>query len=129
MPTQRPHQSIGGPLPVQASVREPEDAEMGEDLEEIESEVKLMAEKILHYRNTLPEQLKNAFALLASAHRPGFPQVEHGSEPGPSGTPHQGSARLVPISRVSPLLSNFAILLLAPAEFVGRHRASVRTVA
>ncbi|KAK4787655.1 hypothetical protein SAY86_011488 [Trapa natans] len=76
---------------VQASIFEPEDAQMEEDLEQLELEVQNMAEKILHYRSTLSEQLKNAFAVLASAHRPEFPQVDSGSEPRPSGAPRQGN--------------------------------------
>ncbi|KAK4746478.1 hypothetical protein SAY87_012790 [Trapa incisa] len=93
MATQGPQQSAGALLPVQASVSEPGDAEMEEDLEQLELEVKNMAEKILHYRSTLPEKLKNAFALVASAHRPEFPQIDSGSEPSASVAPHRGLCR------------------------------------
>ncbi|OWM64240.1 uncharacterized protein LOC116200500 [Punica granatum] len=97
MAMKRPNQAIGGPDPVRAVVLEPEDAEMEseseEELRRLESEVKQMAEKILHFRRTLPDQLKDAFSLLASAHRPELPPVELGSAAGPSSSSHQGLSR------------------------------------
>lgn len=104
--------------PVQAPVPEPEDAEMEsgteEELEKLESDVKHMAENILQYRSTLPDQLKNAFALLASAHRPESPWEEHGSQLGPSGTSSRGTTHLVSVSRVSPWLLHLQNLGLTP---------------
>ncbi|GAV84393.1 F-box domain-containing protein [Cephalotus follicularis] len=47
-----------------------------------------MAEMILQYRETLPEQLKSTFASLLSAQRPHFPEFELGSEDGPSLEPN-----------------------------------------
>ncbi|KAK4769795.1 hypothetical protein SAY87_030327 [Trapa incisa] len=92
---------------VQASIFEPEDAQMEEDLEQLELEVQNMAEKILHYRSTLSEQLKNAFAVLASAHRPEFPQVDSGSEPRPSGAPRQGPSRDSELVSNSPVSESY----------------------
>ncbi|KAK3194829.1 hypothetical protein Dsin_026139 [Dipteronia sinensis] len=55
-----------------------------EELEKLESDVKQMAQRILDYRATLPDQLKNTFALILSAQRPALPGIEPQSEPGPS---------------------------------------------
>ncbi|KAJ0052455.1 uncharacterized protein LOC116142612 [Pistacia vera] len=55
-----------------------------EDLEKLESDVKQMAQKILEYRATLPDQLKNTFASILSSQRPVLPGFESGLEPGPS---------------------------------------------
>ncbi|KAL5792439.1 hypothetical protein ACOSP7_001033 [Xanthoceras sorbifolium] len=55
------------------------------ELEKLESDVKQMAQKILEYRTTLPDQLKNTFALILSAQRPALPGIEFVSEPGLSG--------------------------------------------
>ncbi|KAL4353455.1 hypothetical protein GQ457_06G032080 [Hibiscus cannabinus] len=54
-----------------------------EDLEEVESDVKKMAEKILEYRSTIPKQLHATLASVLSSQRPDFSDV--GSEPGSSG--------------------------------------------
>ncbi|GFY92562.1 hypothetical protein Acr_08g0009580 [Actinidia rufa] len=60
-----------------------------EELEKLESDVKEMAEKILEYRTTLPDQLKNALASTVAAQRPIFPiRVTDGFEPGSSGNPN-----------------------------------------
>ncbi|XP_039042579.1 uncharacterized protein LOC120181550 isoform X2 [Hibiscus syriacus] len=53
------------------------------DLEELEADVKKMAEEILEYRSTIPDQLKDTLASVFSSQRPNFPDV--GSEPGSSG--------------------------------------------
>ncbi|KAF3441344.1 hypothetical protein FNV43_RR15258 [Rhamnella rubrinervis] len=58
-----------------------------EELEKLEMEVKEMAQKILQYRATLPDQLKDTLASVLAAHRPVFPE---GSEPGTSGDPKPG---------------------------------------
>ncbi|PQM35352.1 uncharacterized protein Pyn_37287 [Prunus yedoensis var. nudiflora] len=46
-----------------------------EELEVLECEVKEMAEKILEYRATLPDQLKNTFASILAAQKPDFLNV------------------------------------------------------
>lgn len=62
-----------------------------EELENLESDVKKMAQKILEYRATLPDQLKHTFATILSAQRPIFPGFVSVSEPGPSGKANPGS--------------------------------------
>ena len=54
------------------------------DLEELESDVKKMAEKILEYRATIPDQLKTTLDSILSTQRPNFPRIDDGSEPEPS---------------------------------------------
>ncbi|KAL4361234.1 hypothetical protein GQ457_04G031570 [Hibiscus cannabinus] len=65
-----------------------------EDLEELESDVKKMAEKILEYRSTIPDQLKSTLASVLSSQRPNFNDA--GSEPGTSGVlnPDSGETEL-----------------------------------
>ncbi|XP_048333626.2 uncharacterized protein LOC107404887 [Ziziphus jujuba] len=58
-----------------------------EELDRLEMEVKEMAQKILHYRATLPNQLKDTLASVLAAQRPVLP---HGSDPCPSGDPKPG---------------------------------------
>ncbi|XP_062090322.1 uncharacterized protein LOC133796706 [Humulus lupulus] len=65
-----------GPEGLEAEAGEPQ------ELEELESEVKEMSEKIIHYRATLPDKLKDTFVSLLTAQRPILPE---GSEPGTSG--------------------------------------------
>ncbi|KAE8697580.1 F-box/kelch-repeat protein SKIP4-like [Hibiscus syriacus] len=60
-----------------------------EDLEELESDVKKMAEKILEYRSTIPDQLKATLASVLSSQRPSFSDIV--SEPGSSGELHPDS--------------------------------------
>ncbi|XVF73200.1 hypothetical protein PTKIN_Ptkin12aG0182200 [Pterospermum kingtungense] len=55
-----------------------------EDLEELESEVKKMAEKILEYRTTIPDQLRTTLDSILSTQRPNLPGIDDGLEPGPS---------------------------------------------
>ncbi|MBA0554253.1 hypothetical protein Golob_013369, partial [Gossypium lobatum] len=55
-----------------------------EDLEELQSDVKEMAEKILEYRATIPDQLKTTLDSILSTQRPDLPRIDDGSEPGPS---------------------------------------------
>ncbi|TYI14954.1 hypothetical protein ES332_A08G155800v1 [Gossypium tomentosum] len=55
-----------------------------EDLEELQSDVKEMAEKILEYRATIPDQLKTTLDSILSALRPDLPGIDDGSDPGPS---------------------------------------------
>lgn len=62
-----------------------------EDVEKLEEDVNEMAQKILDYRTTLPDQLKSALASSLVAQRPAFPtHLSHGSEPGPSGCTNPG---------------------------------------
>ncbi|GAV81047.1 hypothetical protein CFOL_v3_24506 [Cephalotus follicularis] len=80
----------------------PQTLETDKELDSLESDVKRMAEKILQYRETLPEQLKSTFASLLSAQRPHFPEFELGSEDGPSLDPNPpDSGGLVESSRRS----------------------------
>ncbi|XP_022757333.1 uncharacterized protein LOC111304730 [Durio zibethinus] len=58
--------------------------ESEEDLEELESDVKKLAEKILEYRSSIPDQLKTTLDSILSTHRPNIPGIDDGSEPGPS---------------------------------------------
>ncbi|GMN44887.1 hypothetical protein TIFTF001_014088 [Ficus carica] len=60
------------------------DATESEDLEKLESEVKEMAEKLLRYRETLPNKLKNTFSSVLAAQRPVFREL---SVPGTPGEP------------------------------------------
>lgn len=63
-----------------------EEREGGEEVEKLEADVTQMAQKILEYRTTLPDQLKSALASSLVAQRPPLPtHLPHGSEPGPSG--------------------------------------------
>ncbi|XP_030457259.2 uncharacterized protein LOC115678095 [Syzygium oleosum] len=81
-------------LEAPASAEIPEDAEVGhesaEEIERLESDVSRMAEKILHYRTALPDQLKQALELLKSAERFDFA----GSRPGTSGDSDQGAGEM-----------------------------------
>ncbi|KAI3829236.1 hypothetical protein L1987_03353 [Smallanthus sonchifolius] len=52
-----------------------------EELENLEEDVKLMAQKIADFRKTLPEQLKDTLASIISAQRPA---IDDDSDPGPS---------------------------------------------
>ncbi|KAA8516040.1 hypothetical protein F0562_019219 [Nyssa sinensis] len=57
-----------------------------EELEKLEADVKQMAQKILEYRATLPDELKNTLALIIASQRSIVAtNLEDGSEPGPSG--------------------------------------------
>lgn len=70
-----------------------------EDVEKLEEDVNEMAQKILHYRTTLPDQLKSALASSLVAQRPAFPtHLSHGSEPGPSGCTNPGDVLLLGFS-------------------------------
>lgn len=66
------------------------DPESEEDLEELESDVKKMAEKILEYRATIPDQLKTTLDSILSSQRPNLPGIDDGSEAGPSGEHNAG---------------------------------------
>ncbi|XVF22556.1 hypothetical protein REPUB_Repub12eG0181900 [Reevesia pubescens] len=69
-------------------VSEPESEE---DLKELESDVKKMAEKILEYRSTIPDQLKTTLDSILSSQRPNLSGIDDGLEPGPS---REGNADL-----------------------------------
>ncbi|KAK9279955.1 hypothetical protein L1049_013639 [Liquidambar formosana] len=49
-----------------------EDEPKLQEVEMLESQVKQMAHKILHYRTTLPDQLKTAFSSILTVQRPFF---------------------------------------------------------
>ncbi|XP_044493838.1 uncharacterized protein LOC123217119 [Mangifera indica] len=70
-----------------------------EDLQKLESDVKQMAQKILEYRATLPDQLKSTFASILSSQRPVLSGFESESEPGPSGEHNRGSGEYVESSK------------------------------
>lgn len=55
-----------------------------DELEELEWDVKKMAEKILEYRATIPDQLKTTLDSILSTQRPNLAGIDDGSEPGPS---------------------------------------------
>ncbi|XP_034708759.1 uncharacterized protein LOC117931798 isoform X2 [Vitis riparia] len=59
-----------------------------EELEELEADVKEMAQKVRHYRTTLPDQLKATFTSILSSQRPPFLEFVSGSEPEASGEPN-----------------------------------------
>lgn len=58
-----------------------------DDLEELESDVKKMAEKILEYRSTIPDQLKATLASVLSSQAPDFSGID---EAGSSGERNPG---------------------------------------
>lgn len=58
-----------------------------DELEKLESDVMEMAQKILDYRATLPDQLRTTLASVLAAQRPVFP---NGLEQAPSGGPISG---------------------------------------
>ncbi|KAL6323145.1 hypothetical protein AAG906_027419 [Vitis piasezkii] len=64
-----------------------------EELEELEADVKEMAQKVRHYRTTLPDQLKATFTSILSSQRPPFLEFVSGSEPEASGEPKPGQFR------------------------------------
>ena len=51
-----------------------------EELEELEADAKDMAQKLLHYRTTLPVQLKSTFTSILSSQRPPFLEFVSGSD-------------------------------------------------
>ncbi|KAL6323111.1 hypothetical protein AAG906_027375 [Vitis piasezkii] len=59
-----------------------------EELEELEADVKEMAQKVRHYRTSLPDQLKATFTSILSSQRPPFLEFVSGSEPEASGEPN-----------------------------------------
>ncbi|XAR63066.1 hypothetical protein NMG60_11022875 [Bertholletia excelsa] len=70
---------------MEKELEEEEEEEVGR----LEGEVKHMAQKILDYRTTLPDQLKNALTASLAAQRPPIPtHLVDGSEPGPSYNPN-----------------------------------------
>ncbi|PON92071.1 hypothetical protein TorRG33x02_121430 [Trema orientale] len=70
---------------------ETEEVDEPQELEKLESEVKEMSEKILQYRASLPDKLKDTFVSLLAAQRPILPE---GSEPGTSGDPNPDAGRV-----------------------------------
>ncbi|KAK7295041.1 hypothetical protein RJT34_17944 [Clitoria ternatea] len=54
-------------------VSESREAEEDSEVEKLESDLKLMAHKILEYRSTLPDQLNATLRSILDAHRPFLP--------------------------------------------------------
>lgn len=67
-----------------------------EDLEELQSDVKEMAEKILEYRATIPDQLKTILDSILSTQRPDLRSIDDRPEPGPSAQNNAG--RVTPLN-------------------------------
>ena len=65
-----------------------EEEEEEEENEELERDVKQMAEKLLQYRTTLPDHLRSTFSSVLTAQRPVLPPP---SESAPSGAPIPGT--------------------------------------
>lgn len=63
-----------------------------EELEKLQNDVKQMAERILHYRQTLPSQLKEGFALLVSDQISDETEDEPGFRSGTSNGDNQGTS-------------------------------------
>ncbi|XP_010255378.1 PREDICTED: uncharacterized protein LOC104596064 isoform X2 [Nelumbo nucifera] len=63
-----------------------------ENLEKLEAEVKQMAQRILEYRTTLPDQFKSTLSSILVSQRPILPHFDIAAEPGISGdrTPDGG---------------------------------------
>ncbi|KAI3701207.1 hypothetical protein L2E82_45856 [Cichorium intybus] len=60
-----------------------------EELDELEEDVKNMAQKIAEFRETLPDQLKNSLASIIAAQRPAIlTGIDDDSHPGPSDNPN-----------------------------------------
>ncbi|RVW67826.1 hypothetical protein CK203_060981 [Vitis vinifera] len=72
---------------------DPMEGSDAEELEELEADVKEMAQKVRHYRTTLPDQLKATFTSILSSQRPPFLEFVSGSEPEASGEPNPGQFR------------------------------------
>ncbi|KAE9592234.1 hypothetical protein Lal_00035262 [Lupinus albus] len=51
------------------------------DIETLESDIKQMAQKLLQYRSTLPDQLNNTLVSVLAIQRPHFPQPSLSSIP------------------------------------------------
>ncbi|KAK3020383.1 hypothetical protein RJ639_046116 [Escallonia herrerae] len=65
-----------------------DDGDEESELDELEAQVKEMAQKIQRYRSTLPDQLKTTFASVLAAQRPEIvAHLDRGSDPAPSGHP------------------------------------------
>jgi len=93
MSSNNPNQTIRSPEKSESKFEdeaEEEEEEEAEGLEQLETQVKQMAKKILEYRATLPDQLKTTLALLLSSQRPILPDCDSGSNPGPSGELNPG---------------------------------------
>ena len=61
-----------------------------EELEELEADVKDMAQKLLHYRTTLLVQLKSTFTSVLSSQRPHFLEFVSGSDLEAAGESNSG---------------------------------------
>ncbi|XP_059651419.1 uncharacterized protein LOC132299014 [Cornus florida] len=71
-----------------------------EELDKLEADVNRMAQRILEYRTTLPDQLKNTLASVLASQRPVLvTHPEDGSEPGPSGYPNPDAGGLIQLGK------------------------------
>ncbi|XP_021653081.2 uncharacterized protein LOC110644561 [Hevea brasiliensis] len=70
-----------------------------EEMEKLESEAKEMAKRILDYRATLPDQLKATLSSILSSQRPVLPEMDSGSNFGPSGKCNPGLGERVKASK------------------------------
>lgn len=73
------------------SQQDEDEEEENYEVKNLEAEVNQMAEKILQYRSTLPDQLKTTLASILAAQRPVvLTRFDDGSEPCPSSDPNPG---------------------------------------
>ncbi|KAF2315315.1 hypothetical protein GH714_038811 [Hevea brasiliensis] len=82
--------SRGPGEPESVSDDEKEEIVEVEEMEKLESEAKEMAKRILDYRATLPDQLKATLSSILSSQRPVLPEMDSGSNFGPSGKCNPG---------------------------------------
>jgi len=69
-----PTQKVFQFLPTMASETvETHEAEQNSEVEKLESDLKQMAQKILEYRTTLPDELSSTLRSILDAHRPYLP--------------------------------------------------------
>ncbi|CAL5331628.1 unnamed protein product [Camellia sinensis] len=74
------------------------------ELEKLGAEVNQMGHRILKYRTTLPDQLKNTLVSTLSAQRPLLStHFNDGSEPGPSGNPNPDAGGPIESGKGPPL--------------------------
>lgn len=87
--SRNPHMALREPQ--FRSSGDPKEGSDAEVLEELEADVKDMAKKLLHYRSTLPVQLKSKFTSILSSQRPPNLEFVSGSDPQASGDSGQFS--------------------------------------
>ncbi|KAM7508662.1 hypothetical protein LguiA_019115 [Lonicera macranthoides] len=81
-------------LDSQTHTSQQDEDEENYEVKNLEAEVNQMAEKILQYRSTLPDQLKTTLASILAAQRPVvLTRFDDGSEPCPSSDPNPAAER------------------------------------